>query len=169
LGWLASHDVASSGDALESILASCPELLERYRDFYGVFWDEELLPARLLELCRLRIASLNRCEAESAIAHSESGVTRDERECLSRGEIPSSASDLEKRALGIATRVPFEIHALEDGEVEALRRDLGDDGVVALMVALPLFDANCRLRLVLEVEPETHEVDRPASRHGRLY
>jgi alkylhydroperoxidase family enzyme len=169
LSWLVSPEDSPNADGFERVLGLCPDLLERYRAFYGALWDEGVLPARLLELCRLRIAGLNRCEAEGAIAHSDSGVTLAERTSLMRGDIPMSATDLEKRALDVASKVPFEIHGLEDREVEALRRELGDEGVVALMLALPLFDANCRLRLVLEVAPEPRQVDRPASRTGRLY
>ena len=54
-------------------------------------------------------------------------------------------------------------------QMESIRDELGDDGLVALMVALPLFDSNCRLRLVLEIEPEDREIERPASRTGVFY
>jgi alkylhydroperoxidase family enzyme len=169
LSWLVSPEDSPNADGFEGVLGLCPDLLERYRAFYGGLWDEGVLPARLLELCRLRIAGLNHCEAEGAIAHSDSGVTLEERTGLMRGEIPISVTDLERRALAVASKVPFEIHSLEEGDFEALRRDLGDDGVVALMLALPLFDANCRLRLVLEVAVEPRQVDRPASRTGKLF
>lgn len=169
MSWLASRDDSPTADGFERVLGLCPDLMERYRGFYGAIWDEGVLPARLLELCRLRIAGQNRCEAESLIAHSESGLTIAERSSLARGDIPMSVSDLERRVLDVASKVPFEIHGVEDDEIEALRRELGDDGLVALMVTLPLFDASCRLRLVLEVAPEAREVDRPASRTGRLY
>ena len=169
MSWLASRNDSPAIDGFESVLGLCPELLERYRGFYGAIWDEGVLPARLLELCRLRIARLNRCEAESAIAHSESGLTIAERSSLSRGDIPDSVTDLERRVLAVASKVPFEIHDVGDDEIEALRLGLGDDGLVALMLALPLFDASCRLRLVLEVAPEARNVDRPASRTGTLY
>jgi alkylhydroperoxidase family enzyme len=169
LRWLATRDDSPTADGLEHVLGLCPELLERSRAFYGALWDEGVLPARLLELCRLRIASQNGCQAESLITHSESGLTVAERSSLARGDIPTSVSDVERRVLDVASKVPFEIHDLEDDEIEALRRELGDDGLVALMVALPLFDASCRLRLVLEVPPEAREVDRPASRTGKLY
>lgn len=167
MSWLVTRPETAS--AFEDVLALRPDLLEGYRAFYGSLWDDELLPSRLLELCRLRIAALAGCEAEAAITHAGSGVTALEREVLARREIPDSTSDLERRALAIASKVPFEIHGLEDDGLAALREALGDDGLVALMVALPLFDANCRLRLVLEVGPVYNEVSLPASRSGTLY
>ena len=169
MSWLATHDDSATAGGLERVLGLRPDLLERYRAFYGALWDEGVLPARLLELCRLRIAGLDRCEAESAIAHGDSGVTIEERASLARREIPDSVTNLERRVLDVASKVPFEIHSVEDDEIAALRDPLGDDGLVALMVALPLFDVSCRLRLVLEVEPQACEVERPASRAGTLY
>ncbi len=169
MSWLATVNRSPTLDGFEDVLGLSPELLKRYRGFYGAIWDEGVLPARLLELCRLRIARLTGCEAESAIAHSESGLTIVERSSLARGDIPGSVTDLEKRVLDVASKVPFEIHDIGDVEIEALRKGLGEDGLVALMLALPLFDANCRLRLVLEVAPEARNVERPASRAGTLY
>jgi hypothetical protein len=169
MSWLAADDDSAITSGFERVLGLRPDLLERYRAFYGALWDEAVLPDRLLELCRLCIAGLNRCEAESAIAHAGSGVTVAERESLARRELPSSVTDLERRVLDVASKVPFEIHGVEDDEIAVLRAELGDDGLVALMVALPLFDSNCRLRLVLEIEPEDREIERPASRAGVLY
>ena len=169
MSWLAGHDDLANAGGLERVLGLRPDLLEHYRAFYGALWDEAVLPTRLLELCRLRIAGLNRCEAESAIAHADSGVTMAERASLDCRELPSSVTDLERRVLDLASKVPFEIHGVEDDEIAVLRDELGDDGLVALMIALPLFDMNCRLRLVLEIDPEAREVERPASRHGTLY
>jgi hypothetical protein len=169
MSWLAADNDSAITSGFERVLSLRPDLLERYRAFYGALWDEAVLPDRLLELCRLCIAGLNRCEAESAIAHASSGVTVAERASLARRELPSSVTDLERRVLDVASKVPFEIHGVEDDEIAALRNELGDDGLVALMVALPLFDSNCRLRLVLEIEPEDREIERPASRAGVLY
>ncbi len=169
MGWLASRDDSVTAGDFESVLDLCPDLLERYRGFYGAIWDEGILPARLLELCRLRIAELTGCEAEGVIAHSESGLTILERSSLAQGDIPDSVTDLERSVLEVASKVPFEIHGVGDEEIAVLRQRLGDDGLVALMFALPLFDATCRLRLVFEVAPEARDVDRPASRTGALY
>lgn len=169
MSWLAGHDDLANRGGFEHVLDLRPDLLLHYRAFYGALWDEAVLPMRLLELCRLRIAGLNRCAAEGAITHANSGVTIAERTSLGRRELPSSITDLERRVLELASKVPFEIHGVEDDEVAVLRDELGEDGLVALMVALPLFDMNCRLRLVLEIDPEAREVERPASRDGTLY
>lgn len=169
MSWLATHSDSATASRFERVLGLRPELLEGYRAFYGALWDEEVLPPRLLELCRLRIAGLNRCEAESTIAHIDSGVTIEERTSLARGEMPDSVAEPERRVLDLASKLPFEIHAVEDGEMSALRDQLGDDGLVALMLALTLVDMNCRLRLLFEIEPEARQVERPASRFGTLY
>ena len=59
MSWLATQDDSATAGGLERVLGLRPDLLERYRAFYGALWDEGVLPARLLELCRLRIAGLD--------------------------------------------------------------------------------------------------------------
>ena len=41
---------------LEGVLRHRPELLEKYRVFYQSFWQDGLVPRRVLELCRRRVA-----------------------------------------------------------------------------------------------------------------
>ena len=103
MSWLATQDDSATAGGLERVLGLRPDLLERYRAFYGALWDEGVLPARLLELCRLRIAGLDRCEAESAITHGDSGVTIDESASLARREIPDSVTELERRVLDVSS------------------------------------------------------------------
>jgi hypothetical protein len=74
------------------LLGLRPELLREYRHFYGALWDAEAAPARLLELCRLWIAALHGCAAESGIEHAGAGVSEVERARLARGERPPTLS-----------------------------------------------------------------------------
>ena len=71
--WLKAEEGSAPFDAA---LGLRPELRDLYAAFYGKLWDEELLPASLLELCRLRVAQLHECEAELAVRHAERGRER---------------------------------------------------------------------------------------------
>jgi alkylhydroperoxidase family enzyme len=44
-------------------------------------------------------------------------------------------------------------HAITDADVEAVLQHLGEDGVVALVEALALFDGFARFRVALEIQP----------------
>lgn len=165
--WLRS--LAPGPTALERVLGLRPELLTLYRAFYGHLWDDLLLPPKLLEICRLRIAALNGCDAESAIRHRDAGVSADQIAALARWRTESMFTPLERAALAIAEKMPWQPRAITDDEVAALRTWLGDAEVVAFMLALTLFDLQCRLRLVLAVAPEPAEAAAPASAGGALH
>jgi alkylhydroperoxidase family enzyme len=165
--WLSS--APDAGTPFEAALGLRPELLEGYRTFYGSLWDEKLLPARLLELCRQRIAAIHGCGAEAAVRHAGAGVSASDREAVAAGQGPATLTALERVALDVVEKVPFAIHAIVDEEIEALRQGLGEAGVVAFLVAVTLFDSSCRLRLALGVESRRESVQQPASTHGPLY
>jgi alkylhydroperoxidase family enzyme len=167
MSWLTPVDAQVT--PFEAVLGLRPELLELYRAFYGQLWDTAAAPPRLLELCRLRIAALHGCEAESAIRQPSAGVTGEQVAALDRWRDAPCFSAVERAALAVAEKMPWQHHAIDDGEVAALRAHLGDAEAIALLVAMALFDATCRLRLVLGLEPRPVEVDAPASENGRLY
>jgi alkylhydroperoxidase family enzyme len=155
---------------MEQVLGLRPALLEAYRDFYGTLWDNEVLPARLLELTRLLIATEHFCDAELAIRQSDSGVTDAEIDGLKDWRSIESLSSLEKAALAYAQQIPWNHHQITDDQVNAVKAEIGDAGFVALNFAATFFDANCRLRLLFEMPASaTESVKAPASATGILY
>jgi alkylhydroperoxidase family enzyme len=138
--------------AFEAWLAHRPELLALYKRFYATPWDDALLPPRLLELCRLRIAQLHDCTAELAVRDAASGVTDAEVADLPAWESSPRFSDAERAALAVAEKMPWAHHSIVDEEFAVLGRAFRQPEIVALTVALALFDANCRLRLVFELD-----------------
>ena len=151
MSWLPGAD--PSLPAFESFLAQRPELLTLYKRFYGTHWDDNLLPRRVLELCRTRVAQLHDCQAELAIRDASAGVSESDYDAIADWEHSPCFSAPEKSALAIAEKMPWRHHDLEDSEYAELRNHFDEPQVVALTVALALFDANCRLRLVFELTP----------------
>lgn len=151
MSWL----IAPEGDAppFDAVLALRPELRDLFRRFYGAAWDESLCPRDLLELCRLRIAALHGCAAELAIQDPHSGVTPGQRQRLNEWQDADCFTPAQRAALAIAEKMPWRHHEVDDREYEELRRHLTEPEVVALTVAVALFDAVCRLKLVFACEP----------------
>jgi hypothetical protein len=59
---LVDEDVAAGRDpAMNSVLAHLPHFFERYFAFYYPAHEQGVVPARIKELARLRIARLNAC------------------------------------------------------------------------------------------------------------
>lgn len=167
MSWLRS--ATGEPTPLEGVLGLRPELLALYRDFYGAVWDHALAPANLLELCRRRIAQIHGCDAEWAVRHAHAGVSDRQLRALDDWRTADCFSPAERAALTCADKMPWQHHGITDADVAALRAHLADRAVVALILALTLFDAQCRVRLVLGVAPVAATVEAPASATGFMY
>lgn len=165
MSWLVSPITNTPFDAL---LGLRPELLAGYRKFYAALWEKPRAPVRLLEIARLRIAWAHGCAAEAAITHRGSGVTDAERDALARGAT-SSFDGLEATVLAVAEKMSHQHHAIDDDEIATIRNALGDGATVALITGMALFDANCRLKLVFDVDVRPATVDAPATATGPIY
>ena len=164
--WL---NVAEGRTPFDAALGLRPELRDLYAAFYGKLWDEELLPASLLELCRLRVAQLHDCEAELAVRHREAGVSAERAAALANWAESDLFNEAERTALALAEKTPWRHHELTDDEFAAVRERFGEAGAVALTIGVALFDANCRLRLAFGTEPVPVEAPAPASGGGPIY
>jgi alkylhydroperoxidase family enzyme len=149
MSWIPPSD--PDAPPFEAWLSHRPEMLALYKRFYGTFWDDSPLPRRLVELCRLRIAQLHDCAAELALRDPGSILPAAIESGLANWEHLDGLTDAERAALRIAERMPWAHHSLEDADFAALRAFLSERETVALTVALALFDAMCRLRLVFEM------------------
>ncbi len=167
MSWLRSATEVPT--PFEGVLGLRPELLGLYRDLYGKLWDDTLVPPALLELCRLRIASLHDCEAERVIRHATAGVTEAQIAALDAWRTADCFTSVERATLTIADKMCGQVHEVSDEDVAAARQHLSDAQAVTLMLALGLFDAQCRVRLALGVAPQPVTVDAPASARGVIY
>ena len=167
---LLSFTIDGPDTPLEQVLGRSPRLLAAYRDFYGGFWDREILPARLVELVRLRVAQMHACEAELAIRDAQSGVDDATVEALHSWPDSGLFDDAERAALTYSEQIPFAHHQITDAQVDEVTQHLGDQGFVALAMLATFVDANCRLRVAFRLPPTpTDNGTPPASAGGHLY
>lgn len=146
--WLRDN---SDTPTLEGFLGQRPELLEKYQAFYASIREAGLVPQRVLEICRLRVAAIHDCEAEWTQRDGDVELGADELEALRRGDLqPFDAA--ERAALEVTELLPYAHHALTDEQVAEVKAQLGDAGCVSLINALVLFDVNCRLKLAFDLE-----------------
>jgi len=164
MGWIAALDAPTR---FEAVLQQRPELLTRFRAFYATLWSDGALPARVLELCRLRIAAIHACEAEWMIRDARVELEPATLASLRTGRFEGCAAE-EQVALAVAEQLPYAHHAITDADVERLNEAFGAPGAVALLTALAFFDVICRLKIVFEIEPEPVVLTAPPLRDGSL-
>lgn len=151
----------------EAVLGQRPELLSRYRAFYRTLWEDDLIPRRLLEICRLRIAAIHGCAQEWMVRDAEVALAEPTLRALKQGDF-GGFDPAEQAALAVAEQIPYAHHQISDEEVAALKSTLGEPATVALLTALAFFDVTCRLKLVLEVDEQPAELQQPPLLKGAL-
>ena len=134
------------GDNRQALMNQLPGIGDRFEGLYGAFWQLPQLPAATLELCRLRLAQLHQQRADWAIE--EVPVPRAQRDELRQW--PDSAHfDAPERACLALTEVhAMDAMAITDAQAEAVKQYFGEEGLVALLQALGVFDGMIRLGLL---------------------
>ena len=167
MAWL--EPAPGAATPLEGYFGQRPDLLDQFKRFYGTFWDDKLLDPALLEMLRIAVARAHGCEAELAIRHEASGLSEAKRKALGNWRHSDLFDESERACLAYAERIPFEHTAITDAEAEAVKAALGEPGYVAFSVAVSMFDALCRVRMVMDLEGvQNGALHPPASAAGML-
>jgi alkylhydroperoxidase family enzyme len=176
MSWL--FDAADAGTRpgatpFERVFGLRQNLLEDFRAFYALFWEQQLVDPRILELCRLRIAQLHGCESELRTRYQPAraaGVDEATIAALPRSAESPAFGEAERACIAFAELFAMDPHAITDADAARVTSVLGDAGTVALVEALALFDGFTRFRLMLGVEAPDATVVAPApSGAGPVY
>jgi alkylhydroperoxidase family enzyme len=153
VSWLPA--TAAGDTPLDRVFGLRPDLYEPFRAFYAVFWTDRLLDPVVLELCRLRVAQLLRCESEQQVRYEpalDAGLTEGQIARLPDWSRDPSFTDAQRAALAFAEQFVLDPHGIDDDCRDAVIDHLELPGLVALCEALALFDGFCRFRTILGVE-----------------
>lgn len=148
MSWLPS---LPPGAALADALALRPGLARRVDRILDELWDCGV-PPRVLELCRLRVASLlGRGNGDAGRTRLDGETVVDEATvaALPRWPTDDRFDATDRACLAFAEQWLLDVHAVTDEQVAAVRGVLGDAGAVGLAVGLALFEGFDRARLVL--------------------
>src|SRR5262245_30789352 len=159
-GWL--PEAAPGTTAFERVFDLRPDLYADYRAFLALFWTRDALGPVVLELCRLRVAQLLRCEGELRLRYRPAraaGLEEPTIALLERWPTAPAFSDAERACLAYAEQFVLDAHGVTDAQAAAVTAHLGAAGLVALTEALALFEGFARFRQLLGVTPEELLVD----------
>jgi alkylhydroperoxidase family enzyme len=171
MSWLPER--AEGTSPLERVFGLRPDLYEPFRAFYATFWTHDLLDPVVLELCRLRVAQLLRCESEQRLRYEparRAGLTEEQVALLSQWPTAPMFTPAQRAALGFAEQFVTDVEGIDTALRDTVVDHFAVAGLVALCEALALFDGFCRFRIILGVEDELGSgvavVPGPAPREG---
>jgi AhpD family alkylhydroperoxidase len=137
-----------------------PELAKAYAQFAGAMKAPGLLPRRLLELVRLRVAFHNQCRSCMAIRYADAvndGVTED---LVCQLQAPDEATDLtdaERAALRFADLMAADHWSIDDDTFTMLREYFADAEIVELGMTIALCVGFGRLSMAWDMVDELPE------------
>jgi alkylhydroperoxidase family enzyme len=152
--WL--PETAPGATPLDRTFGLRSDAYARFKELYGGLWDPTVIDPRILELCRLRIATILGSTAERAIRFrdaTDAGVTEPDVSELSRWPTSESFTDCERACIAFAEQYVMDPHELTDAHFDALHAHLDAPALSTLTLAVAMFDALTRFRLALGVEP----------------
>lgn len=153
VGWL--PEASTGATALERALGLRPELLADLKRFHTLFWQDGRVDPVVLELCRLRIASLLRCEPERRVRYEparRAGLTEEKIAALPSWPKSPEFTARERACLAFAEAFVVDVHSIDDALAAAVTEHLSPPEMVAFTEALAVFDGFMRFRLVLDLD-----------------
>jgi alkylhydroperoxidase family enzyme len=121
----------------QDIIERAPKLAPAFKEFYDSFWQLSSIPPSVLELCRLRVAQLH--QSDYQWQHAQLELSVEQRQSLSQWSKSAVYTQTEKACLAFAEVYCMDPQAITDAQAEAVKSELGDAGLVALIEALGLF------------------------------
>ncbi len=148
------------------IYGHTPDIAKAFVAFMGTVRGNRTLPARLLELVRLRVAFHNQCRSCMAIRYQDGlddGVTE---ELVCQLNDPPTAEDLtdrEKAALAYADQLASNHLSIDDATYDDLRRHFTEPEIVELGVNVATFVGFGRLAMSWDMVDELPDAYRDRS------
>jgi hypothetical protein len=142
--WLPIH--AASLPERDAVLGLKPEVHARLRELLTLAW--QITDARLLDLCRLRLAQMMATRAE--LAGADDGLLVD----LDGWRSRPAFSDRERAALAYAEQYHWDHKQISYDQHDVLARHLSPRELVNFVWALHLNDAYVRVLSLLDIEPD---------------
>jgi AhpD family alkylhydroperoxidase len=136
------------------IYAQRPELAVKYLEFGRALREDRLLPDRLVELVRLRVAFWNQCRSCMAIRYEEAlddGITEGLVCSLERPEEAPDLSEAERAAIAFGDLMATDHLAITDETFDELRRHFSEPEIVELCMNVALFVGFGRLGAALHM------------------
>ncbi len=142
------------------IYAQRPEIAVKYLELGRALREDRLLPDRLVELVRLRVAFWNQCRSCMAIRYEEAlddGVTEGLVCSLERPQEADDLSGAERAAIAFGDLMATDHLAITDETFDGLREHFSEPEIVELCMNVALFVGFGRLGAALHMVDDLPE------------
>lgn len=142
------------------IYAQRPELAAQFVAFGQFLRDHHVLPARLIELVRIRVAFHNQCRSCMAVRYGygiEDGLTEELVCSLEKPEEAEDLTDAERAAIAYADKLATDHHAITDATFEELRRHFDDAEIMELCFHAAFYVGFGRMAMSLDMTDDLPE------------
>jgi hypothetical protein len=134
---------------LDTHLAMAGPAAESFARLWVKLWQQDLVGAELLELCRLTLARLHSDAAEIAATNSflpatDAAAKRSQAILAGRAHEDPAFSPAEKAALQFAELYWMDAQSIGDEAAEEVKAHFGEPGLVLLIEALGCIDGRIR-------------------------
>lgn len=149
--WL---DKTADGEGLDAVYGLVPEAYARHQELLAHIWQPGLIDPVVLELCRLRIAQIVRCDRELAArtpAAVSAGLDEDKIAQLPQWPRSPLFSDAERAALAFAEMYVVEPGSVTDAQCAEVTAHFTPPETAVLTTAIAVFDAMARFQVALAV------------------
>lgn len=126
-----------------------PKAYERFAELDEQIWDGRL-DHRLLEVCRLRIASMHRCRSE--LGRQRCDIGADRRAAIAQWPTSDLFSADEKALLRFTEQYVIDAEGVTDDDAAGVNSVLSGPEVAAFTTAIATFDAICRFKVALGIQ-----------------
>jgi len=153
--WLPA--TAAGATSFDRVFGLRPDLYADYRAFESLFWSSRPVDPVLIEICRLRIAQLLRCDPEQrrrSAPATAAGLTEQKISALDDWYHSMVFSEVERACLAFAEKFVLDPRGVTDEDAAAVTAHLSPPEMVAFTEALALFDGFTRFRLMLGIGPD---------------
>lgn len=159
----------STADSRDDLLALHPALAADHHRVLDAVWQGSVDP-RILELCRLRMATILRNTVAWDEPRSPQAVAAGLDEALvdSLATWPTNPAfdDPTKACLGLAEQYVIDVHGITDAQVSDVQSHIGPDGVVTLTTAFAAWEITHRFDNALLGASQAHASTPPSDPQG---
>lgn len=142
------------------IYAQRPSVAAKFVEFGQLLRDDRLLPPRLLELVRLRVAFHNQCRSCMAVRYSygiDDGLTEELVCSLERPEEADDLTEAERAAIAYADLLATDHHRIDDATFDLLREHFSEAEIMELCFHVAFYVGFGRMGMSLDMVDDLPE------------